>query len=72
LFFSAAQWPLRTIHRRLSPTRPVSRDHQDAGLMQNTMNEMQLMMAPLMQKVQQMQQEVVAELKAKNSKKKGG
>jgi hypothetical protein len=40
--------------------------------MQNTMNEMQLMMAPLMQKVQQMQQEVVAELKAKNSKKKGG
>ena len=39
--------------------------------MQNTMNEMQQMMAPAMQKMQRMQQDVVAELKAE-SQKKGG
>jgi hypothetical protein len=40
-------------------------------VMQNTMNEMQQMMAPVMQKMQRMQQEVVAEMKAE-SQKKGG
>ena len=39
--------------------------------MQNTMDEMQQMMAPVMQKMQRMQQDVVAELKAE-SKNKGG
>lgn len=39
--------------------------------MQNTMDEMQALMGPVMQKVQQMQQDVVAEMKAGNSKKKG-
>jgi hypothetical protein len=41
--------------------------------MQNTMNEMQTMMGPVMQKIQRMQQEVLAEIKAeKPSPKKGG
>jgi uncharacterized protein len=39
--------------------------------MQNTIDEMQASMAPVMQKMQQMQQEVVAEIKAEN-KNKGG
>ncbi len=39
--------------------------------MQNTMDEMQGLMAPVMEKMQRMQQEVVAELKAEN-KNKGG
>jgi hypothetical protein len=41
--------------------------------MQNTVNEMQQMMGPVMQKIQRMQQEVLAEIKAeKPSPKKGG
>jgi len=39
--------------------------------MQNTMDEMQQMMAPVMQSMQRMQQDVIAELKTE-SKKKGG
>jgi len=39
--------------------------------MQNTLNEVQQMMAPVMQKMQRMQQDVVAEMKAA-SQKKGG
>jgi hypothetical protein len=39
--------------------------------MQNTVDEMQHMMGPVMQKMQQMQQDVVAEMKAE-SKNKGG
>jgi uncharacterized protein len=41
------------------------------AVMQNTMNEMQQMMAPMMQRLQKMQQEVVAEMKAENEKKGG-
>ena len=41
------------------------------AVMQNTIDEMQQMMAPVMQKMQKMQQEVVAEMKAE-SKNKGG
>jgi hypothetical protein len=40
-------------------------------VMQNTMNEMQQMMGPMMQKIQRMQQEVVAEMKAEGQKKGG-
>lgn len=40
-------------------------------VMQNTMNEMQQMMGPMMQKIRQMQQEVVAEMKAEGEKKGG-
>ena len=39
--------------------------------MQNTIDEMQSAMGPVMQKMQQMQQDVVAEIKAEN-KNKGG
>jgi uncharacterized protein len=39
--------------------------------MQNTMNEIQQMMGPVMEKLQRMQQDVVAEMKAQ-SQKKGG
>jgi uncharacterized protein len=41
------------------------------GAMQNTMDEMQQMMAPVMQKMQKMQQDVVAEMKGE-VKNKGG
>jgi len=41
------------------------------AVMQNTMNEMQQMMAPMMQRIQKMQQDVAAEMKAE-SEKKGG
>jgi uncharacterized protein len=41
------------------------------AVMQNTIDEMQQMMAPVMQKMQKMQQDVVAEMKAE-SKNKGG
>ena len=41
------------------------------AVMQNTMNEMQQMMGPMMQRLQKMQQEVVAEMKAENEKKGG-
>jgi uncharacterized protein len=41
------------------------------AVMQNTMDEMQQMMAPVMQKIQKMQQDVVAEMKAE-TKNKGG
>lgn len=41
------------------------------AVMQNTMDEMQQMMAPVMQKIQKMQQDVVAEMKAEG-KNKGG
>lgn len=40
-------------------------------VMQNTMNEVQQMMIPVMQKLQRMEQDVVAEMKAE-SQKKGG
>jgi uncharacterized protein len=40
-------------------------------VMQNTMNEMQQMMGPMMQKIQRMQQDVVAEMKAEGQKKGG-
>jgi hypothetical protein len=40
------------------------------AVMQNTMDEMLQMMTPVMQKMQRMQQDVVAEMKAE--KKKGG
>jgi hypothetical protein len=40
-------------------------------VMQNTMNEMQQMMGPMMQRLQKMQQDVVAEMKAENEKKGG-
>lgn len=40
-------------------------------VMQNTMNEMQQMMGPMMQKIQRMQQEVVAEMKAEGHRKGG-
>ena len=39
--------------------------------MQNTMNEMQQMMGPVMQKMQHMQQDVAAEMKAEREKKGG-
>jgi len=39
--------------------------------MQNTMSEMQQMMGPMMQRIQKMQQDVVAEMKAENEKKGG-
>jgi hypothetical protein len=39
--------------------------------MQNTMDEIQQMLGPIMQKMQRMQQDVVAEMKAA-SQKKGG
>jgi hypothetical protein len=38
-------------------------------VMQNTMTEMQQMIAPLMQRIKQMQQEVVTEIEAKKAKK---
>lgn len=38
-------------------------------VMQNTMSEMQQMMAPMMQRIKQMQQDVVAEIKAEKEKK---
>ena len=41
------------------------------AVMQNTMNEMQQMMAPMMQRIQKMQQDVAAEMKAENEKKGG-
>lgn len=41
------------------------------AVMQNTMDEMQQMMGPVMQKIQKMQQDVVAEMKAE-TKNKGG
>jgi uncharacterized protein len=41
-------------------------------VMQNTMSEMQQMMAPMMQRIQRMQQEVVAEIQADNKKQGGG
>lgn len=41
------------------------------AVMQNTMDEMQQMMGPMMQRIQRMQQEVVAELKAEGEKKGG-
>jgi uncharacterized protein len=41
------------------------------AVMQNTMDEMQQMMAPVMQKIQKMQQDVVADMKAEG-KNKGG
>lgn len=41
------------------------------AVLQNTMDEMQQMMAPVMQKMQKMQQDVVAEMKAEG-KNKGG
>lgn len=40
-------------------------------VMQNTMNEMQQMMAPMMQRLQKMQQDVVAEMKAEKENKGG-
>jgi hypothetical protein len=40
-------------------------------VLQNTMSEMQQMMGPVLQRVQTMQQEVVAELQAENAKKGG-
>lgn len=40
-------------------------------VMQNTMNEMQEMMGPVIQKMQKMQQDVIAELKAEDGKKGG-
>ena len=40
-------------------------------VMQNTMDEMQQMMAPVLQKMQRMQQDLVAEMKAANQKKGG-
>ena len=40
--------------------------------MQNTIDEMQAMMGPVMQKMQQMQQDVVAEMKAETKNKGGG
>jgi hypothetical protein len=40
-------------------------------VMQNTMNEMQGLMEPMVQKIQRMQQEVVAEMKAEGGKKDG-
>jgi hypothetical protein len=40
-------------------------------VMQNTMNEMQEMMGPAIQKMQKMQEEVIAELKAEEGKKGG-
>jgi hypothetical protein len=39
--------------------------------MQNTMDEVQQMLGPVMQKMQRMQQDVVAEMKAANQKKNG-
>lgn len=41
------------------------------AVMQNTMDEMQQMMAPVMQKMQRVQQDVVAEMKAERQKKGG-
>jgi hypothetical protein len=41
------------------------------GALQNTMNEIQQMMGPVLQKMQRMQQEIAAEMKAE-SQKKGG
>ena len=41
------------------------------AVMQNTMDEMQQLMGPVMQKIQKMQEEVVAEMKGEE-KKKGG
>jgi hypothetical protein len=41
------------------------------AVMQNTMNEMQQMMGPMMQRLQKMQQDVVAEMKAEKGKKGG-
>src|SRR3954469_12292222 len=41
-------------------------------VMQNTMEEMQAMMAPVMQKVQKMQQDVLAAMKAETKNKGGG
>jgi uncharacterized coiled-coil protein SlyX len=41
------------------------------AVMQNTIEEMQQMMGPVMQKMQKMQQDVVAEMKAEG-KNKGG
>ena len=41
------------------------------AVMQNTMNEMQQMMGPMMERIQRMQQDVVTEMKAE-SEKKGG
>ncbi|HVF71568.1 MAG TPA: DUF2059 domain-containing protein [Chthoniobacterales bacterium] len=41
-------------------------------VMQNTMEEMQQMMGPVMQKLQRMQQDVVAEMKAQGKNKGGG
>jgi uncharacterized protein len=40
-------------------------------VMQNTMNEMQELMSPVIQKMQKMQQDVIAELKAEEGKKGG-
>jgi len=40
-------------------------------VMQNTLNEMQQMMAPMIQRVKQVQQEIVAEIKAEKEKKGG-
>jgi hypothetical protein len=40
-------------------------------VMQNTMNEVQQMMAPMMQRVQRMQQEMVAQMQAEKAKKSG-
>jgi hypothetical protein len=40
--------------------------------MQNTVDEMQALMGPVMQKMQQMQQDVVAEMKAETKNKGGG
>lgn len=41
------------------------------AVMQNTMDEIQQMMGPMMQKMQRMQQDVVAEMKAQGQKKGG-
>jgi uncharacterized protein len=41
-------------------------------VMQNTMEEMQQMMGPVMQKLERMQQDVVAEMKAESKGKRGG
>ena len=41
------------------------------AVMQNTMEEMQQMMTPVMQKMQRLQQEVGAELKSENKRKDG-
>jgi hypothetical protein len=42
------------------------------AVMQNTIEEMQQMMGPVMQRIQKMQQDVVAEMKAEGKSNKGG